>query len=432
MPRTTGTPDSFTDHLIRAGIFRLWSMQTRSGGFSYWPGDARADAWTSAYAGQFLLYASRRGFTVEPRFNGELCKYLESVLNDTGDEDIDANLRAMICHVLAGWDRPPQGWMTRLGEPIIQLDIAGRAHLAAAWLDAGRRDLAEQVLADDTLEQSIVATTGGRITSQVQQEAALLLVLLDLDTGHPWIVPLVQRLETARKDGHWGNTLETASALAALARYQALSAEPADFRGTVSGPNVSMPFTDAEPFSLTWDRGKHPIQIASAGTGKIYVSVSYTGLADDDAVKPYDRQLTVRRKWLSGDGTPVDPAAVRAGDLIIVDVQLAAPNLDRHQTVENVCIVDALPGGLEVENPRLVTSVRAELSGEPADTPDRVEFLDDRVLLFTSVGRDARTFRYSLRAVSAGSFVVPPIEASCMYDPGFASVHGAGELVVGR
>jgi len=432
MPDTPDRPEDITKALIQAGIFRLWSMQTRSGGFSYWPGDAHADAWASAYAGEFLLYASRRGFTVEPRFAGELCKYLESVLNDTGNDNIDANLRAMICHVLAGWDRPPRGWMTRLSEPNIQLDIAGRAHLAAAWLDAGRRDRAEQVLADDTLEQSIVATTGGRITSQVQQEAALLLVLLDLDTSHPWIVPLVQRLETARKDGHWGNTLETAGALAALARYQALSAEPADFRGTVSGPNVSMPFTDAEPFSLTWDRGQHPIQIASEGTGTIYVSVSYTGLAADDAVKPYDRQLTVRRKWLSGDGTPIDPAGVRAGDLIIVEVQLAAPNLDRHQTVDNVCIVDALPGGLEVENPRLVTSVRAEPSDEPSDVPDRVEFLDDRVLLFTSVGRDARTFRYSLRAVSAGSFVVPPIEASCMYDPGFASMHGAGKLVVGR
>ena len=40
--------------------------------------------------------------------------------------------------------------------------------------------------------------------------------------------------------------------------------------------------------------------------------------------------------------------------------------------------------------------------------------------------RTKRTFRYALRAMTAGRFELPAIEASCMYDAAYASLHGAG------
>ena len=48
---------------------------------------------------------------------------------------------------------------------------------------------------------------------------------------------------------------------------------------------------------------------------------------------------------------------------------------------------------------------------------ERVEFLDDRVLIFATAYSSERTFRYALRAVTAGEFVHPAIEASSMYAP---------------
>ena len=83
------------------------------------------------------------------------------------------------------------------------------------------------------------------------------------------------------------------------------------------------------------------------------------------------------------------------------------------------------------ENPRLATSAQvAGTHDDRDDQPDRVEFLDDRVVLFTSVTAKTRTFRYLLRATSAGKFAVPPIQASSMYDPAFASVHDGGNVEV--
>jgi uncharacterized protein YfaS (alpha-2-macroglobulin family) len=68
----------------------------------------------------------------------------------------------------------------------------------------------------------------------------------------------------------------------------------------------------------------------------------------------------------------------------------------------------------------------------PEDAADRVEFNDDRVVLFVSASKKPAVYRYALRVISAGSYQLPPIQASCMYDPSFACVSGGGKAEVRR
>jgi uncharacterized protein YfaS (alpha-2-macroglobulin family) len=81
-----------------------------------------------------------------------------------------------------------------------------------------------------------------------------------------------------------------------------------------------------------------------------------------------------------------------------------------------------------VENPRLATS--AETEDGVGEQPDHVEFLDDRVVLFCTADSEPRTYRYALRAISAGTFAKPPIQGSCMYDPSVACLGTAGQVTV--
>jgi hypothetical protein len=62
------------------------------------------------------------------------------------------------------------------------------------------------------------------------------------------------------------------------------------------------------------------------------------------------------------------------------------------------------------------------------DRPDRVEFLDDRVVLFCAAGSRPQTFSYALRVTAAGEFILPPIQASCMYDPAVACLGAEGRV----
>ncbi len=388
------------DAMVKAGIARLWSMQTCSGGLSYWPGEATPCLWGTAYAASCLLEARNAGYEIDSRFTSELVKYLESRLRATDDEVPDLGTRALICRVLATFGDPPHGWMARLAEQKSQLDLAAVAHLAGAFAAAGNRERALSLLPDALPSMAVATTTTGRLTSQVQQEAVWLSTLLEIEPNHPMVAPLAASLDKARSNGRWGSTLNNAAAIAALARYQSMtSGDQPQFSGTIQAGNAeAVAFTHEEPASLEVPNVVEPVLISSTGQGTLYVIATSHGLVRDDRVTPYERGLHIERRWLDRVGNPVDANALAVGDLVRVEI-VVSTNGD---PIHNIAVVDALPGGLEVENPRLATSAETEDGG--GEQPDHVEFLDDRVVLFCTADSEPRTYRYALRAISAGTF----------------------------
>jgi len=415
------------DDMVKAGIARLWSMQTCSGGLSYWPGEATACLWGTAYAASCLLEARSAGYEIDPRFTTELAKYLESRLRTTEDGALDLGTRALICRVLAAFGDPPHGWMARLAEQKDELDVAALAHLAGAFHVAGNREKALSLLPDTPPAGAAATTTAGRLTSQVQQEAVWLSTLLEIEPDHPMVAALATSLEKARSNGQWGSTLNNAAAIAALARYQSMaSGNPPQFAGTMQAESgQAIPFTQDEPVALEVGNVRGPVRISSTGQGTVYVIATSRGLIRDDLVEPYDRGLRVERRWLDREGNPVEANDLAVGDLVQVEIVVRAAG----GPVHNVAIVDTLPGGLEVENPRLATS--AGMDDVVREQPDHVEFLDDRVVLFCTADAEAKTYRYALRVIAAGEFSLPPIQGSCMYDPAIACL-GTGSRVMVR
>ncbi|MES2790202.1 MAG: MG2 domain-containing protein, partial [Planctomycetota bacterium] len=422
------------NEMIASGIGRLWSMQTRDGGLGYWPGAPESTAWGTVYAAEVLAEAAQQGHTIDSRFRDELTDYLTSILHGRNGETISLQTKAQICLVLAKFQRPEEGWMTRLSEQLKDLEMSSRADLALAWNAIGRKDRALTILTDDTLTQTAPVSYHERITSPIQQAATLLNALLELDHDHPWIPGLVTRLMESRKSGYWGNTAENAMALRALLRYQAAPTELASYSGTMTGvTGTTFPFEHAQPALFTVINQTSPLKFETAGQGQYFVNVTTTGLQKAAAAIAYDRRLEARRTWTDSQGKPIDPLHIKVGDLVNVTVSIRLLPDAETSLVRNIAIVDALPGGFEVENPRLATS--AETPDKPnavTAAADHVEFLDDRVVLFTPAYQGLKTFHYSLRAVAAGKFVSPPIQASCMYSTDYASVHGVGTVEISK
>ena len=424
----TSRPRRVAD-MVNAGIIHLISMQTPSGGIGYWPHAHTPHMWGTAYASFLLLQARNAGYEIDPEFVASLTRFMRAKLGPTGNSSLDANTRALYCHVLAGFGRPHHGWMARLTETLGELDMAGRANLAGAWHHAGRTDRVAAALPADTIDLTTTPTTGGRITSQVRQEALLLLVLLEIDPDHAWIPLLVERVRDAREDSRWGNTVEDATALAALSRYQATRETEADFSGTIRLPGGGTTrVSHDEPLTVSYAETGEPVVLTASGRGLCRLTRVTEGICARGDAPQYDRGLRVRRQYTDRNGDPVDLTALRVGDLVYADVEISLHGRRRRHAVHNVAIVDLLPGGFEVENPRLATSANSPMKQRLA--ADHVELLDDRVVIFTSVTRKTRRFRYGLRVTTAGSFVVPPVQASCMYDAAAASMHGGGTATV--
>ncbi|MEA2013615.1 MAG: hypothetical protein U9O87_11175, partial [Verrucomicrobiota bacterium] len=54
--------------------------------------------------------------------------------------------------------------------------------------------------------------------------------------------------------------------------------------------------------------------------------------------------------------------------------------------------------------------------------PDFVESRDDRLLVFTSLKSGKSKYYYTVRAITKGTYTLPPVYAECMYDPKIKSV----------
>jgi alpha-2-macroglobulin len=420
----------FAKESVRAGIRRLELMQTTSGGLAYWPGGKDPYLWATCYASSFLMEAKRAGFELEEDFLAGLTSYLRKTLRA---DKHDMNEQAFVCQVLATFGKPEKSRQRYLLDKVDILDLSGRARLAGAWLASGRPDLARQCLREGTLSQKVDRTYDGRLTSDVSACSTMLSVLLDLEVRHPWVEVLKKRILLARRDGRWPSTLDNGMALASLCKlHSVLASDPSEFSGTVSTPeSKGTPFSSDRTTDHSFS-GMEEIEITSSGTGKIFVSIKTEGLVSPEDLQPTDQGIKARRRWLNSKGEVIkdwtseasETLELTVGDLVWVEVMLQSKGPD----LENIALVDALPGGFAVENPRLATSAikgpgRA-IGLKPSSRADRTEFLDDRIVLFASAKSSSQTFRYALRAVSSGEFLAPPIQASCMYDE---TQHSLGE-----
>jgi uncharacterized protein YfaS (alpha-2-macroglobulin family) len=98
--------------------------------------------------------------------------------------------------------------------------------------------------------------------------------------------------------------------------------------------------------------------------------------------------------------------------------------------LNNLVIEDLLPAGWEVENPALATARTMDWVKAETSWCVHRELRDDRVLLFTGSVAGKVEYFYTVRVVTPGRFVLPPVRVEAMYRPEIHSVSGAGEVVV--
>ena len=266
--------------------------------------------------------------------------------------------------------------------------------------------------------------------SQVRETAIMLSVMLDVDPESDQVAGLVERLRRAMKFGAWQTTQENAFAIQALGKYARRMGEPATGQVEVVLPDGTKRTFDAkELISLTDVLPGQSVQVLHKGTGTLYVFWHAEGTPISGTAEEEDLGMEIRRTLLDHNGIALaDAHQLEQGKLYQIRLELDMP-----MAANNIAIVDLLPGGLEIEDPNLKDT--ASTSGQERLRqlyPQQVERRDDRMILFTRASRGKWAYRYAVRAVTAGEFVLPATDASCMYDPGRYSVHGLGKIRVSK
>jgi uncharacterized protein YfaS (alpha-2-macroglobulin family) len=421
------------DYFIEEGIAKVENMQQSSGAFSYWPQGDYINNWSSIYASHFLVEARKAGYAVSDRVYNRMMKALHSQERDYRSDDAYSFQTAVYaCYILALAGNPDKSTMLYLkNNALDKLSEYSEYQLAGAYALAGDLQTARSMLPKIvTPTQENKRESGGNFNSSIRAKAIMLDILAEVDPNNPNVPILVQSLtKSASEMGRWYTTQENAFAFLALGKILKKQSG-GKYTGTASIDGKLYSKFDAQNFNFSdknWAGKKVTIEIQGEGT--CYFDWRVDGIPSKMNIDEYDNDLMVRRHYLNEQGIPIDYASFKQGDLVIAKITVKA----LHENLDNVAVVDMLPAGLEIENPRLQSRKGVDWIGEHAYQPMYMDIRDDRLILYGDFqfGREV-TFYYGLRAVTEGTFILPPIRAEAMYAPMKASVASSGKVVVSR
>ena len=430
------------DHYIMSGITKLESMLMSNNQFSYWPGGTYANPWSSIYASHFLVEARKAGYEVADRVYDAMLEGLRTRAKfspDTEGENDAKKVRANIAlatyasYVLAAAGQPDRGTMHYLkNRGASGLSDYSHFQLAGAFALSGELETALSML-PVSVSLSFNGKgnpgweTGGTFNSPIRAQAIMLDVLAEVNENHPSIPMLVKNLSEAASDGNrWRTTQDNAFAFLALGKIMKKQADR-NYSGTLKLNGEHFADFDATETRYTdaaWDGAR--IQLNLEGEGNCYYYWSAFGIQRESFVEEYERELQVRRRYFNKDGEELTGTFVH-GDLIVSEITVKALTAN----LENVVVVDMLPTGFEIENPRLESRAGIPWLKAQGFKPDYIDIRDDRLIFFGTFPRQReRKFYYALRAVTQGEFTLPPIAAEAMYDPTKSAVAGSMSIQV--
>jgi uncharacterized protein YfaS (alpha-2-macroglobulin family) len=405
-----------TDYALR----RLQSMQLYDGSFAKWPGGNTPYNWGSVYAAHFLVEARKSGVDYPEEMLTKAVAWLKSfmaslpsvTLSDSNEtrkflEKDDMTTKAYAAYDLTLYGEKPLGWLHYLKENEESLWASGRIWLAGAYsLIDGRADALRKL---GSWSDSKITALYGTLESNVRNTAQLLSLWAEVEPRSPETLRLALRLLDWGKLNLWYSTQENAAVAMALGRYLLkVGHEKSGLTGVLTREGLPVaPFQSGERTAVEMQSllDGPSLSMRTTGTGSGYYSWTATG-TPSSAPDPDSAGLSAQIAWLDRKGNPIPRNKPLAQGTEVVASLTLQPSLP----IADVAISYLLPAGMELENPRLEENGQ-EIAGVIND------IRDDRLLLFADRLSKPVTYRFVMRAVTRGTFAVPPLAAEGMYNP---------------
>jgi len=311
-----------------------------------------------------------------------------------------------------------------------------KAQVGAALAMIGDKTRAETAFAAAISDMQRPAAVVARndYGSFLRDGAALVALSSEAGVARAEAPNLVETIATAFEAKAYTSTQEKAWLLLAA---NALSSGEGGVSLSLNGQPHTGAYVDG--FSPA-DLAEGPFTVSNTGDATVDAVVSVVGAAatPEPAIA---KGFAITRSAFTLDGQPVDLGG--NGAQLAQNTRLVmVVNVTTQEAGGRLLVVDRLPAGLEIENPRLVSGgSTASLSWlKASETPEHTEFRDDRFVAafdFTAAnGRKAKpagttmTIAYIVRAVTSGSFVHPAATVEDMYRPELHARTEAGRIVV--
>lgn len=425
---------------VLAAIERLRGFQIPNGSFVYWPGGGFGDvsgfdtrnAWSTNYAGHFLVEAGKQGYHVPPAMLADWASFQKQAAAawsaNRGTPVIDQAYRL---YTLAAAGQPDVGAMNRLRESA-NLPTAPRWLLAGAYKLAGMGDAAADIVKNDRMVLQSYAGPDDTFGSRLR-DASIVLSSMVLMGMNDQAKPLVDEVSGQLSADAWHSTQSVAYGLMAMSGYvgggkmseytyeRAVNGKPERFRA-------------ANPLDTTQIRDfpelGAPVRVKNTSDRPLYATFVVRGIPKPGTDEAASSGLTLTVDYQGADGNPIDLDELTQGQDIVAEVTVRNTT---GQRVDNIAMTQMVPAGYEIHNERMdgaeTAGTRSKeprrsnlffLPGSRPDSSGRLEHLDirdDRVLRYFGLKPgESISFKTRLTAAYLGRFYLPSQSVEAMYD----------------
>jgi len=420
---------------VATGIARLAGMQRGNGSFGLWSKESQEEFWLTAYVTDFLLRASEAGYSVPEgvisRADERLLRYLQdpAQIETSWSSDADGlrfSVQAYAGLVLARQQQAPLGALRALYDKREQ----AKSGLALVQLGVALKLMGDQQRAQLALVQGIglerkTNSWLGDYGSPVRDRALILALITENQLLPDMQGPLLIDLAKAVHGQRWFSTQENNALF--LAARTLLQHKGEQWQATLQGRSEPLSSNQTLNMGISEDQLRQGLSVKSDNTSPLYGTLNVVGYPQA-APSPISNVLKITREYFTLDGKPADLTNLKSGELLVVRLKVAAS-----ERVSDALVVDLLPAGMELENQNLSDS-SASL-GDSADALKEsmmdmqqanikhIEFRDDRFVAALALdGYTPATLLYLARAVTPGSYRLPPPQVESMYVPEWRAI----------
>src|SRR5262249_38585961 len=326
------------EDMVLAGINRVLSMQTPSGGLGYWPGATEPLEWGTAYATHMLLDAKKLNYPVpEDRLDNILTWIENRAAADERGESVehrayhyDDKSEAYLHYVLALAGRGKKARIQKLVEGIPatatgELD-ENRYMLMAALYIAGDRRYEGELKKPDTSPIARDRSSSYSFYSDRRRRGLVLATFFDLFGHDPAGETLAQRVAEglSGQPSYYYNTQELVWGVTGLGKWAAGAVR--DFKPgqlTADGQTLTPRAAKHQSNEQNWalvrasEYKSLTLNVPEKSEGSLWLVVSSDGVREKPTVTYGGNGLSVSRSYRSLAGDPVNltNGSINLGDL---------------------------------------------------------------------------------------------------------------------
>lgn len=452
---TSGLSDTARQASVESALARIASFQTSNGHFSFWGGTSPIETFMTPYVVDFMLDARDAGFAVPQdvlqkalqRLSDDLLAGGHPYFSYEHHDHMRIADEAYSGFVLARVNRAPLGTLRAIFDNDRQKLVGPLplVHLGIALKLMGDNTRAQQAIDEAFAWNKERPWYVGDYGSDLRDLAVMVALTHTYGMNKPeYDAKLINWARNATADVqstqakipyyHWSWSYLSTQEQVAIARVA--HAFDAGSNAPLSASLVIGGKTEAAPANaFIWTRMITPAELASGvsvqpnGKATVFGTLDIAGIPSK-APDADPSQVDVRRDYFTTDGKPWTGNTLKEGDSLIVELTIEA-----RTNMPDALVTDLLPGGLEVENLNLdgaqqwegvvVDGISMDQHTDAADIVHE-EYRDDRydAALKLERGQAAHVF-YLVRAVTPGTYTVPPPLVEDMYRP---AIRGIGAV----